>query len=1006
MHSKINQSRTRRLWLAVPLGLSAMLVGIALFGQTQAPPPPAAQGPGRGVLPPARGGGGGGRGTGDLNLDNPGADFTPKDAIRPLTAQEEAKHFILPAGFHMELVLSDPNVINPSAIEWDGNGRMFITEMRTYMPDADGNDEYLPISRISTHESTKGDGKYDKHGVFVDKMVLPRMVLPLDKNKILSIETDANDIMKYVDSKGTGTADQKEVFYNGGGVRGNLEHQESGFVWGLDNWIYSTYNAFRIRWTPNGVLREPTGPNGGQWGLAQDDYGKMWFVDAGGERGPVNFQVPIQYGAFSVNDQTEPDFLTVWPAPTIGDMQGGTRRVRLPIGALNHVTASNGPAIVRTDRYPEDMQGDLLFCEPVGRLIRRAKIVKTEGLTQLRNAYPGSEFVLSTDPLFRPVNIRVGPDGLLYVLDMYHGIIQESQWTPPGSYLRAKIDQYKLDKVINYGRVWRLVYDGKPAASQQPHMFDETPAQLVAHLDNPIGWWRDTAQKLLVLKQDKSVVPALEAMVRTSGNQLARIHALWTLEGLNALDPALARTEMRDSHPEMRVQAIRASETLYKAGDKSFAADYNRAAQTDKDADVTIQAMLTMNTLKDPDARNTIHSAEEANKARGVREIGNQILYPIQTFSRAGLSQTDLQTMQRGAAVYEELCFSCHGDDGKGAPQAGAGPARTKAPPHAGSIRVLGHRDYAINVVLAGLNGPVDGKTYTEEMVPMNKNTDQWIADVVSYLRNSFGNSASFVTPAQVAAVRAANLNHKKWTVRELEGVVPAVVQGQQTWKATASVSPETAGNVLAAKPGAPWTTGTAQTAGTWFQLELPATVTLAGMELTAPPPPQAPGRGGPGGASGPAGAAGGSGGGRGGRGGGGAGGGRGPAAAGAPGGTPADGALAAGGPGGFAGAGPGGFPGGGPGGFGGAAFGGGRGGQNNGMWPRGYKVEASIDGKTWGAPLAEGQGDSGTVVIDFKPTKAKFVRITQTATAANAPAWAIQKVQLFQTPTVAAAAK
>ncbi len=959
MHPKIHRSHTRRMWLAVAFAISVMSVAFALFGQTPAQPQTSAQGAGRGaaggrgILPAAGRGaaGGGGRGTGDLNLDNPGADFTPKDAIKPLTPQEEAKHFILPAGFHMELVLSDPTIINPSSIEWDGNGRMFITEMRSYMPDSDGNDEYLPISRISTHESTKGDGNYDRHGVFVDKMVLPRMILPLDKNRILSIETDASDVMQYVDSKGTGTADQKEVFFKGAGIRGNLEHQESGFVWGLDNWIYSTYNGFRFRWTPNGMLREQTGPNGGQWGLSQDDYGKMWFVDAGGERGPVNFQVPIHYGAFSVNDQEEPDFLTVWPAPMIADMQGGTRRVRLPIGSLNHVTASNGPSIVRTDRYPEDMQGDLLFCEPVGRLIRRAKIVKTEGLTQLRNAYPGSEFILSTDPLFRPVNTRVGPDGMIYILDMYHGIIQESQWTPPGSYLRAKIDQYKLDKVVNYGRVWRLVYDGKPAAAAQPRMLDETPAQLVTHLNNPIGWWRDTAQKLLVLKQDKSVVPALVAMVQTSDNQLARIHALWTLEGMNSLDAALVRSEMRDSHPEMRAQAIRASETLYKAGDKSFSADYNRAAQTDKDADVTIQAMLTANVLKDPDARNIIHSAEEANKARGVRELGNQVLYPIQTFSRAGLSQADLQTMQRGAAVYEELCFSCHGDDGKGAPQAGAGPPRTKAPPHAGSPRVLAHRDYAINVVLSGLNGPVDGKTYTEEMVPMNKNTDQWIADVVSYLRNSFGNSASFVTPAQVAAVRAANPNHKKWTVRELEATVPALVPNQQNWKATASVSPETAANILAAKPGTPWTTTTAQAAGTWFQLELPAATTLAGMELIAPAPVQPQGgRGGGRGASG--------------------------------------GAVPAAGPGGFA-AFPAGF----------AAFGGGRGGPNMGMWPHAYKVEASLDGKTWGVPLAEGQGASNTIVMDFKPTKVKFIRITQTATADNALPWSIQKVQLFQTP-------
>ena len=212
-------------------------------------------------------------------------------------------------------------------------------------------------------------------------------------------------------------------------------------------------------------------------------------------------------------------------------MQGGLPRVRMPANNLSHFTSTTGPEIVRTDKYPADMNGDLLFADPVGRFVRRSKIVKTEGLTQVRNAYPGSEFITSTDPLFRPVNIKQGPDGAIYILDMYHGIIQDATWTGRGTYLRYKIQQYGLDKVINHGRIWRLRYDGVPAGTAEvgggqpaipavelgrtwPRMNDETPAQLVAHLTDPKGWWRDTAQRLLVLKQDKSVVPALQQMVR------------------------------------------------------------------------------------------------------------------------------------------------------------------------------------------------------------------------------------------------------------------------------------------------------------------------------------------------------------------------------------------------------------------------------------------------------------------------------------------------------------
>src|SRR5207253_2649460 len=253
----------------------------------------------------------------------------------------------------------------------------------------------------------------------------------------------------------------------------------------------------------------------------------------------------------------------------------GMGRIRMPAANLNHFTATTGPSVVRGDKLPDDLKGDLLFTEPVGRLIRRAKVVKTDGLTQLRNAYPGSEFVISNDQLFRPVNIQTAPDGTQYISDMYHGIIQELQWSGPGSYLRAKIEQYKLDKVASLGRIWRLRYDGRAAVPATdtnigqpaipaivphfapPRMYSETPAQLVAHLAHPNGWWRDMAQRLLVLKQDKSVVPALQQMTRSSGTLLGRFHALWTLEGLGALDAGLVREVMKDPSPRMRIQALR-----------------------------------------------------------------------------------------------------------------------------------------------------------------------------------------------------------------------------------------------------------------------------------------------------------------------------------------------------------------------------------------------------------------------------------------------------------------
>jgi mono/diheme cytochrome c family protein len=911
-------------------------------------------------------------------MTNETTDFTPKPAYTARTPEEEARGFILPTGYRMELVAADPDVISPTLIEFDGNGRMYVGEMISYMMDANASREHEPISRISRWESTKGDGRYDKRTVFVDHVVAPRMILPLQDGVILTSETDSDDLVKWTDSNGDGVADKREVVFTGIGQSGdaNIEHQKAGLLWNMDNWIYTTYNPFRIRWTPSGFIREATAPNGGQWGLASDDDGKPWFVDAGGERGPMNFQFPIHYGAFTpcpgaargragaapapaptpnpncppgMENGFEKDFAVVWPAPGIGDMQGGIGRIRMPAQNLNHFTAATGPAIFRGDGLPADLKGHLLFTEPVGRLIRRAAIDNIEGLTQLRNVYPASEFINSQDQLFRPVNISNAPDGTLYIADMYHGIIQELEWSGPGSYLRAKIEQYQLDKVAQHGRIWRLRYDGRAAVNATstnmgqpaipaitpnftaPRMYSETPAQLVAHLSHPNGWWRDTAQRLLILKQDTSVVPALQQVVRSSDNLLARFHAMWTLEGLGALDANLVRAAMEDKNPRMRVQAIRVSETLYKAGDKTFAGDY-RAMTKDSDTNVVIQAMLTANLFKLPDVADLIKAAKAANTAKGVALIGDRLLMPPATAAgarRGGpLTPDEEKRIQQGGDVFNAVCFQCHGQDAMGAPMDGAAPGTTLAPPLAGSPRVQGHRDYIIKVLLKGLSGPIDGKTYRDVMVPM-PGTDDWIAGIASYVRSSFGNTGDMVTPADVARVRAATEARKTaWTVAELEASLPHPLDAQQ-FKLSASHAPETASGAATLRG---WNTGVPQAAGMWLSVELPQPVLVSEIQFESST--QAQGRGG-----------------------------RGAAGRGAPGGPP-----------------PATTP---------PVI----------TYPRGYSVQVSVDGKTWGNPIAQGKGDAARTTITFPPTRAKFIKITQTDTVANAPAWSVRSLRIYEAP-------
>ena len=224
------------------------------------------------------------------------------------------------------------------------------------------------------------------------------------------------------------------------------------------------------------------------------------------------------------------------------------------------------------------------------------------------------------------------------------------------------------------------------------------------------------------------------------------------------------RDLIKDTNPRVRVHAIRASESLYKAGNRTFDADY-RALSKDADADVAIQAMLTLNVLKAPDMGDVVKSAQAANNARGVKVLGDMIVAPAagRGGGRGGpvLSPEQQQQIQQGGEVYGSLCFSCHNEDGRGRPLAGSTTGAMMAPALAGSPRVNGHRDYVIKTLLKGLTGPIGEARYSEGMVPMGTKTDAWIASVASYVRTSFGNVGGFVTAADVARVRAATTSRK-----------------------------------------------------------------------------------------------------------------------------------------------------------------------------------------------------------------------------------------------------
>lgn len=716
-------------------------------------------------------------------------DSTPSFAY--LSPDESLKTFNLPKGYHLELVASEPMIKEPVAIAWDGNGKMYVAEMLTYMMDADATNEQLKQSRVMLLEDTDNDGKMDKSSVFIDSLLLPRMLLCVN-HELLVNETNTITINSYKDTDGDGKADQKRVVFEKEGYvasDANMEHQRSGLDWNLDNYIYITYDPIRFRYS-NGVLKADSieGSTGGQWGVAHDNYGRLFLSSAGGESPLVRVQINPAYGDLNLPDQFSDEFQQVWPIVATPDVQGGLKRLRED-STLNHFTGACGQSIYRGNTLPQDLVGDYIVCEPVGRLIRRAKVMDVQGKIVVQNAYYRQEFIASTDMNFRPVNSYTGPDGNLYIVDMHHGIIQQGNWTQPGSFLRKAIDDRGLAKNTGHGRIYRLVYDGYKEQSK-PKMLDEPAGKLVTYLDHKNGWWRDNAQKQIIVLGDKSVVPTLkqivlgqQASLSEKPSPIARIHALWTLEGLDAIDKETLYTAMKDENSQVRKAAIWISEAFIKENDEEML-DKLTELKNDPSSDVRLQLFLSLYNNKSKKAEELVQVLQMANadntmfaSVQKAMDINND----VKTYgARLGnMAVEDRKMILAGSETFSSLCVTCHGPNGKGI--AVAGTSDFAAPPLEGaSKRLGGDKKNLVKIILQGLTGPVDGKTYPSMMPSLGANSDEWVASVANYVRYEFGKVngrrkptdtiAPFVTPAEVKLIRTETAARKKpWTLGELE---------------------------------------------------------------------------------------------------------------------------------------------------------------------------------------------------------------------------------------------
>lgn len=729
-----------------------------------------------------------------LNLDEVKKETAPKTkkkgytyvipfdeipASPALKPKEALETFHLHKEFEMGLVTHEPAVQNPLALRFDGNGRMWVVEMRSYMPNADGVGEDAPTGRISIHEDTNGDGFYDKSGVFLEGLNQPRSIA-LYKKGILYGGHEKLYFVENIDGK----AGKMTVIDEDYTQEANVEHRTNALFRGLDNWIYNVKSDARYR-EINGHWEKEKTSFRGQWGLSQDNYGRLyynqnWFGIKADQLLPnslmknPNFQMGRAHGRhISYRDKLYPARITP------GVNRGGEGAIDEK-GYLTAATGAAGPVAYRGDQFPAEFQNTALFCEPTANLIRMVHVTRNEGMLAGEHLMGEREFLASTDERFRPVNLFNAPDGTIFAVDMYHGIIQHKHYLT--KYLREHIKHRNLESHPRLGRIYRIKHRDRPLG-KKPAMIGKEPGELVAFLAHPNGWWRDTAQQLIIDAEDDSVVPALNALAGNHQHPFGQIHALWTLEGLGRVNLAAITAAMNSKDSYVLESAVRVAEELPST---DLAKVVPLLETLTENHDLVVQRQLAgslgrfplalslellkkvlLKNIEAPFFREAAISGLEGREFIFREMLGEDFtdkkflkylehcMTPKTTASafKAPRNKEHRESFERGEKFYITNCMACHGPDGGGLEKLG--------PPLVKSEWVAGSSERLSAILLQGMMGPIEvnGRVYTPAAaMPGLKDAPQIndadLADVATFVRYAWGNNHSAMEVETVQSTR------------------------------------------------------------------------------------------------------------------------------------------------------------------------------------------------------------------------------------------------------------
>ncbi len=474
----------------------------------------------------------------------------------PLSPDQALKTFQLAdENLKIELVASEPLVQDPVAIAFDEGGRLWVAEMLGFMQDIAGTGEEDRIGRISVLFDDDKDGKMDRSLVFMDSLILPRAIAIVNGGVLVA---ENMPLWFVADTNGDFKADGKVLIDSLYGGLGVPEHSANGLWRGMDNWFYNAKSKYRYKKINDTWVKGETEFRG-QWGICHDDAGRLFYnynwSQLHADLVPPNALLKNKnHAPSSGTDHGLTLDRRIYPIRTNTAVNRGYVPGTLDENnRLLEFASACGPLVYRGTSLPKNYKGDAFVCEPTANLIKQNKLIEEGFMLRAENVYENREFLASTDERFRPISLASGPDGALYVVDMYKGIIQHAPYMT--EYLREESLKRGLDTPINMGRIWRITSKNDTKDSL-PDLSKMSVPELAEQLNSPNGWTRDTAQRLLIEKDDLSAQSEL-IRILAGKNSLAKLHALWTLEGLGYYEPSVLLTAVRSKDPLVAQTALR-----------------------------------------------------------------------------------------------------------------------------------------------------------------------------------------------------------------------------------------------------------------------------------------------------------------------------------------------------------------------------------------------------------------------------------------------------------------